>query len=72
MPDTALLLSPAELVALTGKKQAPAQQRQLKAIGIDSRTRADGTVVVFRAAIPGVPAVTAPPRAREPDFAAVT
>ena len=46
------VLSPGELVGLTGKKYHTTQLKELNALGIMFRTRSDGSVVVARADIP--------------------
>ena len=46
------VLTPEELVILTGKKYHSAQIRELNHMGILHRTRVDGSVVVARADIP--------------------
>lgn len=43
-----LLLSPAEVAALTGKVRRGAQIRALRGMGIEHKARPDGTVVVLR------------------------
>lgn len=45
-----LALTPAELVEVTGKVRACAQERALRGMGIDHRRRPDGTLYVPRAA----------------------
>lgn len=44
-----LLLTPEELVALTGKHRSDAQVKVLRAMGIEHRPRPDGTLAVSRA-----------------------
>lgn len=46
---TLLLLSPTEVVELTGRKRWDAQARALRGMGIEHRVRPDGTVAVSRA-----------------------
>ena len=46
------VLSPDELVILTGKKYHSAQIKELNHMGISHRTRVDGSVVVVRADLP--------------------
>ena len=46
------VLSPDELVILTGKKYHGAQIKELNHMGISHRTRVDGSVVVVRADLP--------------------
>jgi len=46
------VLSPDELVILTGKKYHGAQVKELNHMGISHRTRVDGSVVVVRADLP--------------------
>ena len=46
------VVTPEELVILTGKKYHSAQIRELNHMGISHRTRSDGSVVVARADIP--------------------
>lgn len=43
-----MFLTPDEIIALTARKRASAQQRALNAMGIDHRIRPDGTVLVLR------------------------
>ena len=50
-----LVLTRAEIVALTGKKRYKAQARELIALGIPHLTRSDGSVVVFRTQVGGAP-----------------
>lgn len=42
-----MLLTDADLVALTGRSRPTAQARQLAALGIPYRRRTDGTIVVL-------------------------
>ena len=46
------VLTPEELVILTGKKYHSAQIRELNHMGISCRRRSNGSVVVARADIP--------------------
>ncbi len=46
------VLSPDELVILTGKKYHSAQIKELNHMAISHRTRVDGSVVVVRADLP--------------------
>lgn len=52
-----ILLSPDELVALTGKVRKSAQERVLLALGFRPRKRPDGTIVVLRSDINATPKV---------------
>lgn len=44
-----MFLDEAEIVSLTKRKRARAQQRQLNAMGIQHKVRADGSLVILRA-----------------------
>lgn len=44
-----MFLTPEELYDLTHRQRAPAQCRALRSMGIEHRTRADGSVAVLRA-----------------------
>lgn len=46
---TDFLLTPAELHALTGRRQRSAQVRALRGMGIEHKARPDGTLAVLRA-----------------------
>ncbi len=46
------VLSPEELVILTGKKYHSAQIKELNHMGISHRSRVDGSVVVIRSDLP--------------------
>ena len=46
------VLTPEELVILTGKKYHTAQSKELDHLGISCRRRSNGSVVVARADIP--------------------
>ena len=43
-----MILTPEELVQITGKQKAPAQARQLAAWGVPYKERKDRSLVVFR------------------------
>lgn len=43
-----LCLTPQELVEVTGRKYHTAQRKALNAMGIDSKTRPDGSLMVKR------------------------
>lgn len=43
-----MILTPEELIALTGRKYAPAQARELDFLGIPHRPRRDGSLVVLK------------------------
>lgn len=45
---TGLVLTPAELEALTCHRRSDAQRRELEHMGIPHRARRDGTLVVLR------------------------
>lgn len=49
-----MILSPDELVALTHKRRPSAQARALRAMGIEHRARADGSLAVSRAHVDAV------------------
>ena len=59
-----MILSPDELVALTGKKYAASQARELEHLGIPFKARRDGSLVVLRIHVEGTQDV--PPPRREP------
>lgn len=64
-----LILSADEIAEVTERQQRPAQIRQLAAMGIPFRIRADGAPVVSRAAFDQAMGKGAPKqRAVEPDF----
>jgi hypothetical protein len=44
-----VILSPAELLSLTGRQRAGWQARQLEHLGIPYKRRTDGSLVVLRA-----------------------
>ncbi|MDX2027188.1 MAG: DUF4224 domain-containing protein [Alphaproteobacteria bacterium] len=46
-----MFLSSEELIELTGKQQRSAQMRALRYMGIEHKTRADGTLVVLKSHI---------------------
>jgi len=46
-----MILTTAELLALTGKQRASAQRRSLDALGVRYGMRADGTLVVLQSAV---------------------
>ena len=46
------ILSPEEIVRLTGKRTKPAQARILRHLGIDFRTRPDGEIIVIDQDLP--------------------
>lgn len=48
-PSHTLTLTADELCDLTGKRRASAQARALKSMGVEHRTRPDGSVAVLRA-----------------------
>ena len=50
-PAERITLNDNELLDLTGRTQRQAQRRALNAMGIDHRTRADGSIVVLRATV---------------------
>jgi len=51
MSDDSLLLSPAEIIELTGKQRKKAQTRVLRALGVRYSPRPDGSLIVGRAAL---------------------
>lgn len=58
-----MLLTDAEIRELTGRERRPAQVRQLNALGVQHRQRADRSIVVLRAHVDqllgaGAPALT--------------
>lgn len=59
-----MILTPDELVALTGRKYAAAQARELEFLSIPFKPRRDGSLVVLRIHVEGTQDVR-PPR-REP------
>ena len=67
-----MILSPDELLELTGKKQHRAQKRVLTALGIESRQRPDTSLVVSRTAVEEMLGVgkSAKVRTIEPNWAA--
>lgn len=48
-----MILSPAELVALTRKRYSAHQARELEHLGIAFKRRTDGTLVVLRVDVEG-------------------
>jgi len=69
-----LVLTPEELVALTGKRRYRAQSRALSRMGISHRLRPDGFPVVSRAhfeEIMGAESTARPATASEPDWSAM-
>jgi len=50
-------LTGAEVTELTGKTRPSAQRRVLRHMAIDHKQRPDGSVVVLRSALDGVPAI---------------
>lgn len=58
-----MILTPAELQVLTGKKRSAAQARQLTAWGVPFRARSDKSLVVLRDAL-----VASTPKPREPQL----
>lgn len=47
----AFLLSPEELVELTGRKRADAQARELDHLGVPYGERSDGSIIVLRSVV---------------------
>jgi hypothetical protein len=70
-----MLLEADELVALTRKRRPTAQARALRAMGVEHRTRADGSLVVSRAHVEallgGQRTRRSSAREKEPDFSAI-
>ncbi len=70
-----MFLNDKELSDLTKRKRAKAQQRQLNAMGIQYKVRADGTLVVLHAHVERIFGGDAqnprPRRAREPNWEAL-
>ena len=61
-----------ELHELTGRRQSQAQRRALNAMGIDHRTRPDGSIVVLRTTVEAAKPKSARRKADpEPDFDAL-
>jgi hypothetical protein len=56
-----MILTPADLAALTQRKQRAAQIRELRALGVPFRQRTDGSIVVFRKDLDEPPAQKRPP-----------
>lgn len=46
--EVSIVLTPAELIELTGRVRPSAQVRELEALGISYRLRTDGRVIVLR------------------------
>lgn len=46
-----MLLTPEELQKLTNRQRQSAQAKELRAMGIEFRTRTDGSLVVLRATV---------------------
>jgi len=46
-----MLLTPEELRKLTNRQRRPSQAKELRAMGIEFRTRTDGSLVVLRATV---------------------
>lgn len=59
-----MILSPDQLIELTGKKYASAQARELDYLGIPYKPRTDGSLVVLRIHVEGTQDVR--PSRREP------
>lgn len=69
-----MILTPDELQQLTGRKRRDAQVPVLRHMGIEHRTRPDGSVVVLRAHVEQVLGLSgSPPKASEfePDWDAI-
>lgn len=74
MEEQSFILSPDEIVALTGHKFKTAQAQALRTMGISFLTRPDGSVVVLRSHIESVMGGVEPkPRTKkvEPNWAAI-
>ncbi|MDA8256317.1 MAG: DUF4224 domain-containing protein [Betaproteobacteria bacterium] len=68
-----IILDPDELQALTDRSQHRAQRRILDALGITSRTRPDGSLVVLRAHVEEVLGLSSGgkvPESPEPNWSA--
>lgn len=63
---TTLVLTPAEIEALTSHRRSDAQRRELEHMGIPHRARRDGTLVVLRRDVE-IQAAGAP-KPREPEL----
>ena len=63
---TALVLTPAEIEALTSHRRSDAQRRELGHMRIPHRARRDGTLVVLRRDVEGQPGGA--PKPREPEM----
>jgi len=61
-----IILSPAEIVTLTGRRQRQAQRRELEHMGIAFRARCDGSLVVLRSDVERHP--DHKPTMREPEL----
>ncbi len=74
MPEASLTLTPAELVELTGRVQAAAQAKRLRAMGVPHIYTKGEPVKVLRSAVERRAGSTAPRRrqgyAPEPDYQA--
>ena len=68
---TGLCLTREELAELTGRIRPSVQRRALDRMGLESRTRADGTLAVLRSALEPAPARPAADRELELDLRAL-
>jgi hypothetical protein len=59
-----MLLTPAEVIELTGRVKYRAQARQLDHLGIVYRVRTDGSLIVLRSDVEGRQAMRPEPRLR--------
>lgn len=69
-----MILSEAEIREITGRIQRGAQARALAGMGIESKARPDGSLVVLRAhaeRVLGGVVLSAPARKTRPDFSMV-
>lgn len=66
-----MLLTPEELQKLTNRQRKNAQAKELRAMGIEFRTRTDGSLVVLRATVEialGAGGTAAPKQERHPQL----
>ena len=63
---TTLTLTEEEICELTQRKQRKVQAAMLRALGIDSKARPDGSLVVFRSQL-GVNGAASSKRQQEPE-----
>lgn len=70
-----MFLTREEVAALTGRVRRDAQQRALRAMGVEHRVRPDGSVAVLRAHVEQVfglrPEKAKPAKTQEPNWDAV-